>query len=278
MNMHSRSEWGARAPHAVKRMGHSQGVHIHYNGPAVSAAVYAGDWDAVRSFLRGVQSFHMGPQRGWADIGYSFFVDRVGRIWEGRGWGVAGAHTNGFNSSSHAVYVVIGDGQEPSPAQVEAVRQVIAEHNRRYGVGYVRGHQQAPGNATSCPGGPLMALIRAGAFNVGTDAGSAAPTAPPANVDWAALRRLVAAQLLEPVRRLGTLRAGFSGQEVITWQRALNLLSNAKLAEDGSFGPATSDATVRFQRYFQLDADGIFGPKTRDLAVYLLALARDGKV
>ena len=67
-----------------------------------------------------------------------------------------------------------------TPEQVRGCQTVIAEHNRRYGAGFVKGHREAP-NQTSCPGEPTMALIRAGAFNPGADAPR--PPAPPAGVD-----------------------------------------------------------------------------------------------
>jgi len=252
-------------------MSGSQGVHLHYNGPAVPPAVYAGDFESVKAFLRNTQRFHM-DTRGWADIAYSFFVDRVGRIWEGRGWGVVGGHTQGFNSTSHAIYFILGDGQVPSSEQVESARQLIAEHHRRYGVGYVRGHQQAPGNRTSCPGGPVMQLINAGRFVL-----NPAADVPPADVDWAQLRRWVAASLLPLVESLPVLRQGMRGGNVRTLQRALNLIADARLSEDGDFGPATARKVRDFQAYFKLSADGVVGPKTRSMLAVCLAGARDGK-
>lgn len=271
MKIHTRAEWGARPPKQVRQMAGSQGVHLHYNGPAVPPAVYAGDFESVKSFLRNTQNFHMNT-RGWADIAYSFFVDRVGRIWEGRGWGVIGGHTQGFNSTSHAIYFILGDGQVPTPEQVESVRQLISEHNRRYGVGYVRGHQQAPGNSTSCPGDAVMQLINSGSFNVG-----AAAEPAPADVDWAALRRYIAAVLLEQVRSLPMLRRGMRGGRVETWQKALNLASGTKLAEDGVFGTATDDATRAWQGFFKLGVDGVVGPQTRGLMELALANIAAGK-
>ena len=252
-------------------MSGSQGVHLHYNGPAVPSAVHAGDFESVKSFLRNTQNFHMNT-RGWSDIAYSFFVDRVGRIWEGRGWGVVGGHTQGFNSTSHAIYFILGDGQVPTSEQVESARQLIAEHNRRYGAGYVRGHQQAPGNATSCPGESVMQLIRAGTFTAG-----GTPPAPPADVDWAALRRWVAASLLPQVEALPTVREGMRGGHVQTLQKALNLVADSRLSEDGHFGPATARKVRDFQTFFKLTADGVVGPKTRQMLAFCLASARDGQ-
>jgi hypothetical protein len=129
--------------------------------------------------LRSTQRYHQ-QSNGWPDIAYSWAVDSAGRIYELRGWGVAGAHTLDWNWTSHAIFLPLGGDQAPTPEQVRGCQTVIAEHNRRYGAGFVKGHQQAP-NQTSCPGEPTMALIRAGAFNPGPDAPQ--PPAPPAGVD-----------------------------------------------------------------------------------------------
>jgi N-acetylmuramoyl-L-alanine amidase len=36
----------------------------------------------------------------WDDIGYNFIVGEDGNVYEGRGWGIVGAHAPGFNSYS----------------------------------------------------------------------------------------------------------------------------------------------------------------------------------
>jgi hypothetical protein len=164
MQYQPRSAWGAAAPSwNPGRVAPSLGMFIHYNGPPVSPAVLAGDYQSVAAFLRATQRYHM-QTNGWPDIAYSWAVDSVGRIWELRGWGTAGAHTMDWNWKSHAVFLCLGGDQAPTPEQLAACRELIAEHNEKYGIGFVKGHQEAP-NSTSCPGPKVMELIRAGAFN-----------------------------------------------------------------------------------------------------------------
>lgn len=158
-----RDAWGARPPKWNPGTANpSNGVFIHYNGAPVAGDVLAGDRESVALFLRQIQGFHMNT-RGWPDIAYSFCVDAQGRCWELRGWNVAGAHTMDWNWKSHAIFLPLGGDQAPTEAQMATCRAVIAEHDRRYGKGFVRGHQEV--NQTSCPGGPTMSLIRAGRFN-----------------------------------------------------------------------------------------------------------------
>lgn len=169
MEYHARSAWGAPPPKwNPGQVNPSLGVFIHYNGPPVSGAVLAGDYAAVRTFLQGIQRYHM-DSNGWPDIAYSWCVDGLGRIWELRGWGTAQAATMDWNWKSHSIFLPLGGDQKPTPEQITGANQVIAEHNRRYGNGFVKGHQQAP-NQTSCPGPQVLSLINAGAFNPGATA------------------------------------------------------------------------------------------------------------
>ena len=116
-------------------------------------------------------------------------------------------------------------------------------------------------------GGAVMRRTRSLQFVVGyglPQYDTAAPTPPP-NIDWAALRRMAAAKLLnDGVGNIGVIRLGSSGNDVRLWQQALNLVSDAKLAEDGSFGQATLRKTIDFQRWLGLrSVDGVVGPETR---------------
>jgi hypothetical protein len=149
MNLVTRQQWGARPPKSVKTIASSEGIFVHYTvtptGPDEAAIV------------RNVQAFHM-DTRGWQDIAYSFLVGQSGNVYEGRGWGVAGGHTEGWNSRSHAV-CWIGNQETPSDAALAAIDDVCAEHARRYG-GWVKAHRDV--NSTSCPGDKLAAWVAAG--------------------------------------------------------------------------------------------------------------------
>lgn len=186
MDYISRAQWGAQPPTwNPGRVSPALGMFIHYNGPAVSNAVLAGDYESVKSFLQGIQRYHINTN-GWPDIAYSWCVDAMGRIWELRGWDVAGAHTLDWNWKSHAIFLPLGGDQQPTAEQVAGCRTVIAEAIARYGTQFIKGHQEAP-NQTSCPGEPTMALIRSGAFNPTTQPTpqpDPAPTLPtPPGVD-----------------------------------------------------------------------------------------------
>jgi len=106
-----------------------------------------------------------------------------------------------------------------------------------------------------------------------------APAPAPAdpNTDWAALRRYAAAVLLPQVQALPTLRRGVRGGRVQTLQKALNIATGSRLAEDGDFGPGTETAVKAFQSFFKLGADGIVGPQTRSMLAFCLAHIKGGQ-
>lgn len=187
MQVFTRTDWGAVPPKWVTPMSRSEGMFLHYNGPSVPADVLAGDRQAVFRWLRVIQGYHMNAQ-GWPDVAYSFCVTATGDIVELRGWGVVGAHTVGWNDKAHAIVFPVGDAQPITDAQVRAANAVIAEHNRRYGAGFVRGHQEAP-NSTSCPGGPVMNAIRAGRFR--PDPAPVPPVPVPPGVDPAVNKQVM---------------------------------------------------------------------------------------
>jgi N-acetylmuramoyl-L-alanine amidase len=164
MKVIERAEWGARPPKWSERLTVTpRHTFLHYNGPAVSNNVYAGDYAGVCGFLRGIQNYHMDTQ-GWPDVAYSFAADSMGRLYRLRGWNVAQAATLNWNWQSHSVLLVLGGEQQPTAPMIGAVNTVIREAIRLYGPQTVLGHQQAP-NSTSCPGGPVMRLIGQGVFN-----------------------------------------------------------------------------------------------------------------
>lgn len=100
----------------------------------------------------------------------------------------------------------------------------------------------------------------------------------PAPVEDLAVIRALAADGSE-VRRIVVdgdeaflvLELGDRGPAVQHWQRQLNSVASAGLAEDGVFGWNTHLATRDLQRFFGLPDDGIVGPETRELMDALLA-------
>nr|WAQ69892.1 peptidoglycan recognition protein [Eisenia andrei] len=154
----SRSEWGARPPKdPPTHIGHPVNMSFIHHSLSPGACF---DKEACMKAVRGIQNFHM-DTRGWNDIGYSFLIGGDGRVYEGRGWDIVGAHTLGYNSVALG-FCIIGDytASLPSDAAIQAAKNVI-----KCGVdkGYIIesyelfGHRD--GGYTECPGDALYHLI-----------------------------------------------------------------------------------------------------------------------
>jgi hypothetical protein len=153
----SRAEWGA----------------VPWDEDGIPASVPARDRRYfVVHYDGGVRVLRTGPQipraidaahrrKGWLGIGYHFVVSQAGEVFEGRGWGFAGAHCPGRNRDGIGVQVAIGGDQQPTPAALAAVRALYAEAcdraDRQLDRTWHGAHIQ-----TDCPGAYLIAWVRAG--------------------------------------------------------------------------------------------------------------------
>jgi hypothetical protein len=139
-----RSLWGARAPkrrHTITQP--TRELWLHH---------FASEHHGAKG-MRDIQNFHM-DTKGWSDIAYSYCVDDNGTIYEGRGHGVAGGHTEGRNTISHAICLMGNFHVRPVPKAAMQSAAVLAAHGIRQGwwTGWTGGHRQAPGASTACPG------------------------------------------------------------------------------------------------------------------------------
>lgn len=233
-----RATWGAKpwatTVHTVP-MSTRTAVLVHYHGnpPAHSTGA---------AVPRDVDAIHHG--NGWAGIGYNFVVDQDGVIYEGRGWDLVGAHCPGHNRDGIGVYVAVGGAQKPTPAALNAVRDVYDEACRRAGK-TLRQSWHGYDYATACPGLPLIGWVRAGMPRPATpDAPSAAP--------------VVAKPKPGPtIARLLAYRTPMlHGEDVRAVQRIVGA------AADGWYGANTRQDVIRWQRAHRLAADGTVGPAT----------------
>jgi hypothetical protein len=225
MEIVARSGWGAAAPRG-KPIPIPTPVRTLFLHHSVSA-------DNGATTVRDIQKFHQ-DTRGWADIAYSVLYSPKHRVFfEGRGFGVAGAHTRGHNRNSHAL-CVLGNYQVNQPPRhvIDDLAEFARWHGTAWGPNRYVGHLDV--GATLCPGKHLYGLMR------DINLYAAADMTPPSNP----------APLLPP-----TLRLGDTGDDV-------KLLQSALMPHDGIFGAQTLDALKQYQQRNGLTPDGICGPKT----------------
>ncbi|MFI5622756.1 FG-GAP-like repeat-containing protein [Nocardioides sp. NPDC051685] len=150
----------------------------------------------VPAIIRAIYEYHV-TTRGYRDVGYNFFVDKFGRIWEGRYGGVAlpveGAHTSGYNYDSFGTaalgcFDTVAAGcpddagstdNQPTDAMIQAYGALYAWKLALHGVTAnatnvsltktdgtktvfphaIQGHRDANTTATICPGENLEAKL-----------------------------------------------------------------------------------------------------------------------
>ncbi|WP_433701797.1 peptidoglycan recognition protein family protein [Nocardiopsis sp. CA-288880] len=169
MKLVSRAAWGARSRTTSTNITPSRGgTSIHY----VGASAINDSHSACAGRVRGIQNHHINGN-GWSDIAYSLLVCAHGYVFVGRGVNrrTAANGTNSGNQNWYAVCALLGGSQKPTPEMVQGIRDAVAYLRKSGGAGArVNGHRDHL--ATSCPGGPLYAMVRDGTF---TSGGSTAP-------------------------------------------------------------------------------------------------------
>lgn len=152
-----RKHWNAKPARSVTRDDWSRGVTlvVHHTAgfrPLTQLAEIAE--------MQSIQ--HQHQAMGWSDVGYNYVIMPSGRVYEGRGYNIVGAHTADNNTRSIGVtfagnYEVV----KPSRAQLRAYKQLVRLLRRNGAViRRVRGHQQMPNQATACPGKHIMAALK----------------------------------------------------------------------------------------------------------------------
>jgi len=159
----SRKQWGARKRrHHPGRLapGDVLGVALHW--PAMSGRVHT--VAGAMASLRGWQNYHM-DGHGWSDIAYNEAIDQLGNVYVLRGLKNRSAAngTTTTNGQFGALLLIVGPGEQPSPAMVAAVRRRIARHRELFPSSRrIVGHGDL--KSTTCPGAVVLELIRDGLF------------------------------------------------------------------------------------------------------------------
>src|SRR6056297_60253 len=102
--------------------------------------------DPVR-VMRIAYDFHTGPEKGWPDVAYNFFIDHLGVVWEGRKGSLAGpieASATGGSQGFAQLVCLLGDftAQLPTDAALASLNRTLAWLAARSDI------QTAPGSTT----------------------------------------------------------------------------------------------------------------------------------
>ena len=216
----SRAGWNARPPkRAFSKLRGVVGVVLHHSGVKGAAT---GPFT-----VKGFERHHM-DSRGWNAIAYNWLVDDDGVIYEGRGGGIVGGATRGWNSRTESIcYTGWGSG-EVSQRALDSIKWLVSDIQGRYGSGlWVKGHRDLA--ATSCPGTSLYHWLQDG---------------------------------MPLARRPLSRRRRSRGPAVRLVQTKLNGLGHDAGPVDGVYGRLTASAVRSYQKKSGLKADGVVGKNT----------------
>lgn len=183
--------------------------------------------------------------RGWADIGYHFFITKDGTIQPGRSVERTPAAQLGHNAGTIAVSLHGLAEKRFTQAQLDSLAafcRAVQEAYRGRALRF-RGHCEVANKAC-----PVVNYRRVLGLGAGGQLGGVPAT--------------VAALTDDPIAEDTCLDLMDHGALVRAAQAALNA-EGAGLELDGVFGQRTREAVARFQRRRGLPPDGIIGPATR---------------
>jgi hypothetical protein len=157
----SRAQWGAKATPAADPLSAVEVVGIAVHWPAMAKSLRG--VPAVSAALRSWQAYHL--SKGWRDIAYQVAVDQDGNRYILRGLdGVSAANGDtDTNRRYGAVLVVLAPGEAPTPAMLDELRRVVADHRRLFPKSTrVVGHKDIRPEPTACPGPVMESIINSG--------------------------------------------------------------------------------------------------------------------
>jgi N-acetyl-anhydromuramyl-L-alanine amidase AmpD len=161
--MLSRAEWQAAPPVLEMKTHRIDHITIHHT------AVKQNPQRSLADKLKSLQKFSQNPgtlgsgkaKPAWPDVPYHYYIDCHGQIGEAREVKFVGDTNTAYDPTGHALVVLEGNFEEeqPTAAQLAALREMVAWLAARYQVApdRVGGHQDFA--QTLCPGKNLQALL-----------------------------------------------------------------------------------------------------------------------
>ena len=147
----TRAMWGAKPPKDPYTDHVPYQLTVHHSSSPTQT-----EYQGAAS-IRGIQAFHMGPERGWSDIGYHFLVGPDGKLYEGRPATAVGAHSP--PNTGKVGVCVIGDFENhelPTDAQRATLVKILAYLAGHYRIPATRIHGHREFQTTDCPGQQLF--------------------------------------------------------------------------------------------------------------------------
>lgn len=153
-----RSSWTRSGPirSKINPMNGVKKITVHHEG---SKPYWSADTRTTAARLEQIRRVHVND-RGWADIGYHYIIDRTGKVWQGRDIRYQGAHVKDNNEHNLGV-LVLGNFEQQSPSkdQIDKLGYTLRDLMRIYKVPVTRVKTHREINPTACPGRHLQPIV-----------------------------------------------------------------------------------------------------------------------
>jgi len=163
----SRANWRARSKrNNHDPMGAPNRITLHHTAEPMLSSTMS---ESIAE-LRRIQAEHM--ERGWADIGYHFLIDRAGRVFQGRDISIQGAHAGNSSLNERNIGIcLLGNfanqldrgseyrAQKPSAKQLQALKTLMDRLRATYSIQANRLYGHADLKQTECPGSALKSWL-----------------------------------------------------------------------------------------------------------------------
>lgn len=134
----------------MKRMHDIEAITIHgFDTPA--------DMDVTPEDLH---QWHV-VENGWDDVGYHWWIDRQGKVHQGRSDRYQGAHVGGHNPNNLGVGMAGGKPDfNYTQKQLTAMTRLVSMYRTRYPNAKVGGHRDWGETGKTCPGFDVRAYLQ----------------------------------------------------------------------------------------------------------------------
>ena len=194
-------------------------------------------------------------QKGWAGIGYHFFIRKNGVLEQGRSIEKTPAAQEGNNTGTIAICLHGLAGDKFTEAQFDTLRNLCDQINQAYG-GAITFHGHCEVSKKTCPVFDYRAFLDLDPQGKMALKRAAIVPLELAGSDFGDLEALKGSVIV--------LKRGFKGELVKDLQKALTELGYFSGAIDGDFGGRTEAAVLAFQADNHLETDGKVGSLTRE--------------
>lgn len=159
----ARAMWGAKPPVTEMKRHTPTRITIHHTATAQKPErPLAEKLQALQKFSQNAGTLGNGkPKLAWPDVPYHYYIAADGEVAEGREVNFVGDTNTEYDPTGHALVVLEGNFEEeqPTPAQLESLRKMVAWLAARYRVtpDRIGGHKDFA--STLCPGNNLHQII-----------------------------------------------------------------------------------------------------------------------